>query len=147
MNFDQFDAFAPQFEKFSRIQMRDGVQKPALEIDAELSYGSAKDKKTMAAIQSLGPFGQGFADPNILMRNLQVLRTDILAGTGLKLLVQDDTGAKGELIFWRNAQYRHLFTPGRRFDAVGCPKSSSNPRFPPSVHVKDIRFHDASTPA
>ena len=147
MNFDQFDAFAPQFEKFSRIQMRDGVQKPALEIDAELSYGSAKDKKTMASIQSLGPFGQGFADPNILMRNLQVLRTDILAGTGLKLLVQDDTGAKGELIFWRNAQYRHLFTPGRRFDAVGCPKPSSNPRFPPSVHVKDIRFQDASTPA
>ena len=147
MNFDQFEAFAPQFEKFSSIQMRDGVQKPALEIDAELSYGSAKDKKTMAAIQSLGPFGQGFADPNILMRNLQVLRTDILAGTGLKLLVQDDTGAKGELIFWRNAQYRHLFTPGRRFDAVGCPKPSSNPRFPPSVHVKDIRFQDASTPA
>jgi single-stranded-DNA-specific exonuclease len=147
MNFDQFEAFAPQFEKFSSIQMRDGVQKPALEIDAELSYGSAKDKKTMASIQSLGPFGQGFADPNILMRNLQVLRTDILAGTGLKLLVQDDTGAKGELIFWRNAQYRHLFTPGRRFDAVGCPKPSSNPRFPPSVHVKDIRFQDASTPA
>jgi single-stranded-DNA-specific exonuclease len=147
MNFDQFGAFAPQFEKFSSIQMRDGVQKPALEIDAELSYGSAKDKKTMASIQSLGPFGQGFADPNILMRNLQVLRTDILAGTGLKLLVQDDTGAKGELIFWRNAQYRHLFTPGRRFDAVGCPKPSSNPRFPPSVHVKDIRFQDASTPA
>jgi hypothetical protein len=81
------------------------------------------------------------------MRNLQVLRTDILAGTGLKLLVQDDTGAKGELIFWRNAQYRHLFTPGRRFDAVGCPKPSSNPRFPPSVHLKDIRFQDASTPA
>ena len=147
MNFDQFEAFAPQFEKFSSIQMRDGVQKPALEIDAELSYGSAKDKKTMAAIQSLGPFGQGFADPNILMRNLQVLRTDILAGTGLKLLVQDDAGAKGELIFWRNAQCRHLFTPGRRFDAVGCPKPSSNPRFPPSVHLKDIRFQDASTPA
>ena len=93
MNFDQFDAFAPQFEKFSSIQMRDGVQKPALEIDAELSYGSTKDKKTIVSIQSLGPFGQGFADPNILMRNLQVLRTDILAGTGLKLLVQDDTGA------------------------------------------------------
>ena len=147
MNFDQFDAFAPQFEKFSSIQMRDGVQKPALEIDAELSYGSTKDKKTIVSIQSLGPFGQGFADPNILMRNLQVLRTDILAGTGLKLLVQDDTGAKGELIFWRNAQYRHLFTPGRRFDAVGCPKPSSNPRFPPSVHLKDIRFQDASTPA
>ncbi len=147
MNFDQFEAFAPQFEMFSSIQMRDGVQKPALEIDAELSYGSTKDKKTMASIQSLGPFGQGFADPNILMRNLQVLRTDILAGTGLKLLVQDDTGAKGELIFWRNAQCRHLFTPGRRFDAVGCPKPSSNPRFPPSVHLKDIRFQDASTPA
>ena len=58
MNFDQFEAFAPQFEKFSSIQMRDGVQKPAIEIDAELSYGSAKDKKTMASIQSLGPFGQ-----------------------------------------------------------------------------------------
>ena len=147
MNFDQFDLFAPQFEKFSKIQMCDGVQKPALEIDAELSYGVSKDKKTMASIQSLGPFGQGFSDPNILMCNLQVLRTDILAGTGLKLLVQDDAGAKGELILWRNAQHRNLFTPGRRFDAVGCPKSSSNPRFPPSVHVKDVRFHDASTPA
>ncbi len=147
MNFDQFEAFAPRFESAAKMQMRDGVQKPALEVDAELSYGNVKDKKTIPIIQSLGPFGQGFADPNILMRGFQVLRTDILAGTGLKLLVQDDTGAKGELIFWHNAQYRNLFTPGRRFDAVGCPKPSSNPLFPPSIHLKDVRFHDNSTTA
>ncbi len=145
MNFDQFEAFAPNFERAARSQMRDGPRKPEIEIDAELSYGTAKDKKTTNAIQSLGPFGQGFADPNILMRNLQVLRTDILAATGLKLLVQDDSGAKGELIFWRNAHWRHLFTPGRRFDAVGCPKPSSNPRFPPSIHLKDVCFQDAAT--
>jgi len=147
MHFDQFEAFATHFESAARRQMRDGVQKPEIEIDAELSYGASRDKKTMEALQTLGPFGQGFAEPNILVRNLQVRRTDILAQTGLKLLVRDETGVEGELVFWHNAHHRDAFTPGRRFDALGCPKPSTNSRFPPSMHVKDICFHDTSTPA
>ncbi|MCE9619376.1 MAG: DHH family phosphoesterase [Planctomycetes bacterium] len=142
MSFDQLEPFVKDFEVAARTQMREGVRKPDLFIDAELPYKTAKDKPALAEIQSLGPFGQGFPEPNILIRGLRVLRTDILAGTGLKLLVEDDANAKGELILWRCGHLRGLFTPGRRFDAVGCPKPSSNPRFPPSIHVKDVRFHD-----
>jgi single-stranded-DNA-specific exonuclease len=144
---ERLDAFVADFELAAAEQMRGGVRRPELRIDADMPLAEAtghreKYQRTLAQIRALGPFGQGFAEPNILFRDLGVYRTDILAGTALKLTVRDASGAQGELILWRGAHLRELFKPPVRFDAVGCPKPASNPRFPPSIHVKDVRFHD-----
>jgi single-stranded-DNA-specific exonuclease len=95
----RIERFAERFEGIARHTLRDEHLMPTLRLDAELPLGHVT-WDLLADLERLAPYGQGNPRPTFLARGVRVVRSQVLKGEHLKLLVEQG-GATLDCIAFR----------------------------------------------
>jgi len=109
--------FYQKLEKIARLKIKAGIQKPILEIEAELDLGKINEN-IFSQIEKFQPFGEGNNVPRFLAQDLKVatIRTVGANQKHLKLKIHDLKNHYFEAIGFGQGEWAKKLLPGDKID-------------------------------
>ncbi|MFK7839181.1 MAG: single-stranded-DNA-specific exonuclease RecJ [Bdellovibrionales bacterium] len=127
MSVDQIDAFRHFLNDHVARQVESSVPNIITALDAVITVRGATPNLVHQITDAIGPFGQSFAEPLFLLRNVRVHKVDVVGAAHIRVMVSDWEGGQ-----WMKAMaFRAVGTPlgdallkrqNEAFDLVGTLK-------------------------
>ena len=134
------DAFRDAFNSYANEHIGDEMLIPSLRIDCEATL-SDFELDAVTQLLALGPFGRGNPRPNILVKDLNLIRdAEPMGERGRHLALHVRQGAKAlRMIGWHWGEHRSQLRGGSGLQVVVCPKLNQwNGRTNVEAEIRDV---------
>jgi single-stranded-DNA-specific exonuclease len=133
--------FRERLNRYAAARLTPEDFRPHLEVDAPLRLSEVNDD-SIAEVLSLAPFGAGNPQPTFVLRNLEVIHSEVWKEKHVRLKLKGN----GRWLFpkaWNFAERMEELRPGTRIDAVVSFEedsySASRGYAPWSAQLRDVR--------